>query len=92
MSRRILLLGLSLFALSAAAQTGPSSQPQTAIRALLQTQVDAWNRHDLEAFMTGYWHSPELTFFSGGTETKGWEPTLERYRQHYQANGAPWAR
>jgi len=38
--------------------------------------------------MGGYWRSPELTFFSGGAETKGWEPTLERYRKRYQANGA----
>ncbi len=55
---------------------------------LIQQQVAAWNRHDLEAFMAGYWKSPNLTFFSGATATKGWEPTLERYRQRYQANGA----
>jgi beta-aspartyl-peptidase (threonine type) len=60
----------------------------TEIREMLQQQVAAWNRHDLEGFMAGYWKSPELTFFSGATETKGWEPTLERYRQRYQANGA----
>ncbi len=38
-------------------------------------------------FMNGYWHSPNLTFFSGTTETEGWEPTLERYRRNYQAEG-----
>ena len=37
--------------------------------------------------MAGYWKSPELTFFSGTTETQGWEPTLERYRRSYQAEG-----
>jgi ketosteroid isomerase-like protein len=58
-----------------------------AIRAVMQAQVDAWNRHDLEGFMAGYWNSPELTFFSGATETKGWQPTLERYRRSYQAEG-----
>ena len=61
--------------------------PEAQIRAVLDSQVDAWNHHDLEKFMSGYWNSPELTFFSGATETKGWQPTLERYRQRYQAEG-----
>jgi ketosteroid isomerase-like protein len=49
--------------------------------------VEAWNHGNLEGFMQGYWHSPDLTFFSGATETRGWEPTLARYRQRYQAEG-----
>ena len=61
---------------------------EAAIRAVLQQQVEAWNRHDLEGFMAGYWNSPDLTFFSGGSETKGWEPTLERYRRTYQSKGS----
>ncbi len=58
-----------------------------AVRALLDAQVEAWNRGDLEGFMAGYWRSPELTFCSGGNVTKGWEATLERYRRRYQAEG-----
>jgi ketosteroid isomerase-like protein len=57
------------------------------IKHLLVSQVEAWNHGKLEAFMQGYWHSPDLTFFSGATETRGWEPTLLRYRQRYQAEG-----
>ena len=64
-----------------------TSGAEPAIRAVLQSQVDAWNHHDLELFMNGYWHSPDLTFFSGATQTKGWEPTLERYRRRYQSEG-----
>ena len=55
------------------------------LRKLLDSQTAAWNRGDLVAFMQGYWHSPEVTFFSGDTITKGWEPTLERYRNRYQS-------
>ena len=67
---------------------GGSNAPDvTAIRAVMDAQVAAWNHHDLESFMAGYWKSPELTFFSGTTETQGWEPTLERYRKSYQAEG-----
>jgi len=57
------------------------------IKHLLLSQVEAWNHGNLEDFMQGYWHSPDLTFFSGATETRGWEPTLARYRQRYQAEG-----
>ena len=67
---------------------GQASGREAAIRQVLQTQVGAWNRHDLEGFMAGYWNSPELTFFSGATETHGWQETLERYRKKYQAPGA----
>jgi len=37
--------------------------------------------------MQGYWNSPDLTFISGSDITKGWEPTLERYRKNYQQGG-----
>ncbi len=57
------------------------------IRDVLDRQVQAWNRRDLEGFMEGYWHSPELTFYSGGTVVSGWEQTLARYRNRYQSEG-----
>lgn len=71
----------------ALAQTATPSVTAAAVRAVLEAQVDAWNHHDLEGFMHGYWNSPDLTFFSGATETKGWQPTLDRYRRTYQAKG-----
>lgn len=58
-----------------------------AVRDVLLRQVEAWNRHDLEGFMAGYWDSSELTFFSGAEQTSGWQPTLERYRRRYQGEG-----
>ena len=57
------------------------------IRGVLDSQVGAWNRRDLEGFMRGYWHSPDLTFYSGGTVVSGWESTLDRYRKRYQSEG-----
>lgn len=77
----------AVFVLLAWGSAVAQHQEEAAIRAVLDQQVEAWNRHDLEGFMAGYWKSPELTFFSGGTMTKGWEPTLERYRKNYQAEG-----
>ena len=57
------------------------------IRAVLDRQVEAWNRRDLEEFMRGYWRSEELSFFSGATKLAGWQATIERYRQRYQGEG-----
>ncbi len=75
----------ALLALPVIAATRDSAAD--AIRHLLTTQQEAWNRRDLEGFMAGYWHSEELTFFSGGSVTRGWQPTIERYRQRYQGTG-----
>ena len=77
-----MLLPVALALLDAAPSTAEAD-----IAATLNAQVEAWNRGDLEGFMQGYWSSPELTFSSGGSQTKGWQPTLERYRRRYQSAG-----
>ena len=58
------------------------------IRQVLDDQQAAWNRGDLAGFMTGYWNSERLEFRSGGTLTRGWEPTAARYRKRYLEGGA----
>jgi uncharacterized protein (TIGR02246 family) len=83
-----LLIAGMVLAPSASAQSPDAADEEAAIRKVLQSQVEAWNRHDLEGFMAGYWNSPALTFFSGATETQGWQATLERYRKKYQAPDA----
>ncbi len=77
------LLGLPVVL---AAQT-PGGDEAKAIRAVLDAQVAAWNKGDLEGFMAGYWKSPDLTFYSGKTKLRGWQATLDRYRKRYQAEG-----
>jgi len=64
-----------------------NAQIKAAVRDVLVRQQDAWNGHDLEAFMSGYWNSPDLTFFSGANVTTGWQDTLERYRKQYKSEG-----
>lgn len=63
------------------------SPEETAIRAVLDAQVAAWNKSDIDGFMAGYWKDEKLTFISGGDITRGWEPTRERYVKKYQADG-----
>jgi beta-aspartyl-peptidase (threonine type) len=64
-----------------------SGNDRKAIERVLRTQQEAWNRHDLEGFMAGYWNSPELTFFSGAKETDGWQATIDRYLATYSSPG-----
>jgi ketosteroid isomerase-like protein len=80
----VLLAGISL-AQTAASPT--SDDPKAAVEHVLHVQQDAWNHHDLDAFMSGYWNSPDLTFFSGVKETSGWQATLDRYRATYDSPG-----
>jgi beta-aspartyl-peptidase (threonine type) len=81
-------LWIAAFALaSVAAEPAAPKTDQDAIRAVLDAQVAAWNKGDLDGFMKGYWNSPDLTFFGGGSRIEGWQATLERYRKRYQNEG-----
>ncbi len=55
------------------------------IRKVMDDQTTAWNKGDIEGFMKGYWNSPELKFISGDNVTKGWQPTLDRYKKSYDS-------
>lgn len=79
-------LGAALVAFLLATPAAVPPAP-AAVRAVLDAQVEAWNRGDLEGFMETYWRSPDLVFCSGATVTKGWDATLARYRQRYQSGG-----
>lgn len=54
-----------------------------AVRQVLATQQDAWNRGDIDAFMEYYWKSPALQFLGSKGPTYGWQNTLERYKKNY---------
>ncbi len=82
MFRRLSTLSVLLIAIAYAQQS-----PREELQEMLNGQTAAWNRGDLAGFMRGYWRSPEVTFFSGDTIVRGWEPTLERYRKKYQGEG-----
>jgi uncharacterized protein (TIGR02246 family) len=83
----VLLVGViaALAVVSAGQDAGEAGR--TAIRKVIEDQQAAWNRRDLEGFMAGYWNSPELTFFSGAHESKGWQAALDRYKKNYQGAG-----
>jgi beta-aspartyl-peptidase (threonine type) len=58
------------------------------IESVLRAQEAAWNRGDLAAFMElGYWQSDDLSFFSGGEDSRGFDAMLARYRTNYEGPG-----
>ena len=86
---RILFANLAFilsFALCIPAQDS-NAQIAAAVHDVLLHQQDAWNRHDLEAFMSGYWNSPDLTFFSGANAN----PRSSAIENGTKAKGTRWA-
>ena len=75
----ILLFGATIFAQS------KNEKIAAEIRKVMDDQTAAWNRGDIDGFMKGYWNSPQMTFVSGNNMTKGWQPTLERYKKSYDS-------
>jgi hypothetical protein len=59
------------------------SADELAVRRLLDTQVQAWNRGDITGFMDGYWKSDSLTFIGKTGVHYGWQPTLDNYKKGY---------
>jgi beta-aspartyl-peptidase (threonine type) len=87
MKTLVLFVGLIVAAAVSGWPEDASEAGRRAIRTVIEEQQAAWNRHDLEGFMSGYWNSSELTFFSGARESKGWQAALDRYKQNYQGAG-----
>lgn len=70
-------LAFLLFAVTCLAQT-----PADSIRKVLDDQVAAWNRGDIDTFMIGYDNSPK-TAFIGSSIQHGWENVRKNYHERY---------
>ncbi|MDQ6678179.1 MAG: nuclear transport factor 2 family protein [Acidobacteriota bacterium] len=61
--------------------------PREAVRKVLDDQVSAWNRGDIDAFMQGYDDSPATTFI-GKSVVKGYAGVRENYHRRYGSAAA----
>ncbi len=59
------------------------SEVKQAIEIVMQDQTIAWNNHDLEGYMEGYWKNDSLKFYGSRGLTYGWNQTLENYKKSY---------
>jgi len=94
MVRNTPVLALAAFLL-ASANISALSSTDTEVRAVIQAQQDAWNRGDIDGFMTGYARglrqsgsdrrsgSDSTTFVSEDTITRGWQTVRDRYKKKY---------
>lgn len=89
-----LVAALSLSAFASRQQGNPAASPKASkrdmkiirdVRAVLDAQVAAWNRGDIDGFMDGYARSDETVFVSGDTVTHGWQTVLDRYKKSYNS-------
>lgn len=53
------------------------------IKKILYDQQESWSNGDMEGFMSGYWKSDSLKFYSGAKLSKGWQKTLDNYKVRY---------
>ena len=86
-----LLLALITFAprvpeLRAAAEERLNDR--VAITKILDAQQTNWNEGNVDAFLEGYWHSPDLTFSGTGGIARGWDAVLARYKKNYPDRAA----
>jgi ketosteroid isomerase-like protein len=86
----VLAMGVFLSAERPAFSKPPDERKadREAISTVLSAQQSAWNRGDVDTFLVGYWHSPELTFSGSSGVTRGWDGVLARYKKNYPDRGA----
>jgi beta-aspartyl-peptidase (threonine type) len=70
---------------SAASNQGRDAKIVRAVRTVLDAQVAAWNRGDIDGFMDGYMRGPDTVFISGDAITRGWQTVLDRYKKSYDS-------
>jgi ketosteroid isomerase-like protein len=68
--------------------TESREKDKSAITAVLNAQQAAWNRADVDSFLVGYWHSPELTFSGSSGVSRGWDGVMARYKKNYPDQAA----
>ena len=61
---------------------------RAAITKILATQQGNWNQGNVDAFLEGYWRSPDLTFSGSGGIARGWDSVLARYKKNYPDRAA----
>lgn len=81
----LLLVALILTGAAFAQNSKEKMKIESDIISVMDEQTGAWNGGDIDGFMKGYWNSENLVFVSGDAVTRGWQPTLDRYKKSYDS-------
>jgi ketosteroid isomerase-like protein len=81
MKRYLSIIALLLIATSVFSQKSTKMKP--VIEKIMHDQQLAWNKGDLDGFMSSYWNDDSLKFIGKNGITYGWKSTLEHYKKSY---------
>lgn len=73
----------SVLLMTAGCASFDPDRERAAIVGVLTAQAEAWNRGDLESFLSGYWRSVETVFAGGDQVHRGFDAMAARYRTSY---------
>ena len=59
------------------------NKDEKAILDILTKQTEAWNKGNIDVFMSGYWKSDSLMFIGKSGVTYGYTNTLNNYKKNY---------
>lgn len=77
------LLVLFLFFVFTNCKKTDFEKDKLAVKSAMAKQVQCWNNGDINGFMDGYWKSDSLRFLGRRGLTKGWQTTLDNYKNSY---------
>lgn len=81
MKKYLLILLLTLVSTKFYSQT--ENKIISTIEKAMHAQELAWNKGDIEGFMSSYWNSDSLKFIGKNGITFGWQSTLDNYKKSY---------
>ena len=90
LKRVVAVLFLMLLPVIGAAGKDSEAAVNSAVEKTLRQQESAWNRHDLDGFMTGYWNSSDLTFFRERRSPQAGSPLWSAIVRLTRAKAARW--
>ena len=82
MYKAVLYIAFALCSSIALGQIHVPGMP-TQVLHTMESQQNAWNSGDLDAFMVGYWESDSLLFIGSRGVSSGYTTTLENYKKSY---------
>jgi ketosteroid isomerase-like protein len=90
------ILWLVLVAACAGATPPPKRmfQPadRDAVKAVLDAQMNAWNKGDIDGYMAGYAKTDWLVFTSGAKIRRGWQETYDTFKNKYAKDSSAMGR
>jgi L-asparaginase / beta-aspartyl-peptidase len=79
----LVLISTAVLVAPAASSSPSEARDRAAITKAITEQQSAWNQADINAFLTAYWHSPDVTFSGTSGLIRGWDAVLARYKKTY---------